>query len=968
VSPPTEAEAEFPVEEPLPAALRAHLEQTFELEREIGRGGMATVWLARRRSDGASVAIKVLQPSLARSLGVQRFLREIRIASQTHSPHLVPLQESGEQHGLPYYVMPYIEGESLRERLTRERELPVAEAVRIGRAVAEGLAALHRDGIVHRDIKPENILLRADGEVLVADYGIARALTASATEHITSTGIVLGTPAYMSPEQAAGDSVDARSDQYAWGCIQYEMLAGVPPFHGASSQAVMARHMHETPPSLRVVRASVPEALEQVVWRAMGKSAADRYESVSALLEALARVDLADLQSHQRRRRLRQRGAVAAIALGLGGTAGYFALRPGPPLDPGRVVVFPFSDLEPGHEHEGEQVTILVGSALERIEPTRWLDGWSLLTSPERAAAGGLPPGRAVSLTRAQHARWYLDGSIVHQRDSLRVIVTLHDLEQHRDTSAAASGAADAVAADLGLNAAIGLLPRLTGLETVVDVSSLRGRSPAAVSDWLRGEREYRQSRFRPALDYLGRAIAADDQLASAALRGATAALWLNRGDTALALVAAALRHPQSLAPRQAAFAAALRLALVGRADSAVIGLRRVLALDDKWPDAWMLLGEVNLHLLPSISLDSARLRIVPEVTDWPLESWAEEAFGRALSGDPGFTPPVAHLAEIAARRGDLGAFSRYSELLKRSNADSLQLATTALIGSCLSRSPRQLDWKREAEHGQRVLYRLGVILQGARYPQARECAERAFSAILASDPRPNDEDWGSLFGLHAMLVARGDTAKALAVADSAIASGMTAALGLFVVDAAAGIDPGHRVDGFVAQLDAAMDSRGAPSLWLLTLWSARTRDTGRLLRVRAALQRRQAAATATRLDTLIANVSAAYLALARSDSSGALRQFARLAPSAGWAALQTSLWEPLAPERLQYARLLLAQGRYASAHRVASVIDQPGLIVNPLFLRASLALRSAAARALRDERLRSQDEERLRALSDSAR
>ena len=249
-------------EDVLPTRVRQHLEREFEIVGEVGRGGMATVWRARRRSDGNDVAIKVLRPVLAEAVGSKRFLREIQIAASTKSPYLVPLQESGESGGLPFYVMPLIEGESLRARMIREQQLTLGEVVRIGRDIALALAALHRDGIVHRDVKPENILLRGGRDVLVADYGIARAVTASATEDITSTGIVVGTPAYMSPEQAGGDPVDARSDQYAWGCVVHEMLLGVPPFHGLTSTSIIARHRHDPPPPLRSVRPSVPESLE----------------------------------------------------------------------------------------------------------------------------------------------------------------------------------------------------------------------------------------------------------------------------------------------------------------------------------------------------------------------------------------------------------------------------------------------------------------------------------------------------------------------------------------------------------------------------------------------------------------------------------------------------------------------------------------------------------------------------------
>ena len=204
------------------------------LERELGRGGMATVYLAQDLRHQRSVALKVLHPALAQALGPERFLREIQIAARLQHAHILPLFDSGTADGLPYYAMPYIEGESLRARMTRERQLDLPEALRISREIAAALGHAHAQGIVHRDIKPENILLTREGSVRVADFGIARAAAAAGVEKLTETGLSLGTPAYMSPEQAAGDDqLDGRSDLYALGCVLYEMLAGQPPFTGA---------------------------------------------------------------------------------------------------------------------------------------------------------------------------------------------------------------------------------------------------------------------------------------------------------------------------------------------------------------------------------------------------------------------------------------------------------------------------------------------------------------------------------------------------------------------------------------------------------------------------------------------------------------------------------------------------------------------------------------------------------------
>ena len=255
--------------------LRESLAGRYEIEREIGRGGMATVYRARDTQHDRPVAIKVLHPELAASLGAERFQREIRLAANLQHPHILGVYDSGESGGKLWFAMPFVEGESLRDRLTRERQIAVPDAVRICREVALALDYAHRHGVVHRDVKPENILL-TDDQAMLADFGIARALGAGG-ESLTQTGMSIGTPAYMSPEQATGErTVDARSDIYSLGCVLYEMIAGEPPFTGPSVQAVIARVMTETPRPLASVRQSVSPALSEAVARAMAKVPADR--------------------------------------------------------------------------------------------------------------------------------------------------------------------------------------------------------------------------------------------------------------------------------------------------------------------------------------------------------------------------------------------------------------------------------------------------------------------------------------------------------------------------------------------------------------------------------------------------------------------------------------------------------------------------------------------------------------------
>jgi serine/threonine-protein kinase len=258
----------------------------YRVGHEIGRGGMATVYRAHDLKHDRPVAIKVLKPELAAALGTERFLREITLTARLDHPHILPLLDSGEADGLLYYVMPFVDGESLRARLDREKQLPLDDALRIARQVADALSHAHRQGIVHRDIKPENILL-SGGHARVADFGIARAVTAAGGVSLTDTGLAIGTPTYMSPEQGSGEEVDARTDVYSLGCVVYEMLAGEPPYTGATAGAILARKAMAPVPSLRVVRDTVPASVEQALTRALARLPADRFGSVVEFAQAL---------------------------------------------------------------------------------------------------------------------------------------------------------------------------------------------------------------------------------------------------------------------------------------------------------------------------------------------------------------------------------------------------------------------------------------------------------------------------------------------------------------------------------------------------------------------------------------------------------------------------------------------------------------------------------------------------------
>ncbi len=432
--------------------LKSALGDRYEVERQVGQGGMATVFLARDLKHDRQVAVKVLKPELSASLGADRFLREIRVAANLQHPNVLGLYDSGETEGLLYYVMPFVEGESLRDRLNREQQLPIHDALQIAREAAEGLDYAHKHGIVHRDIKPENILLLG-GHALVADFGIARAVSEAGGEKLTQTGMAVGTPYYMSPEQSLGSGhVDARSDVYSLGCVLYELLIGQPPFTGPNAMAIMARHSMEIVPSLQVVRASVPDDVEDAVMRALQKTPADRFQTMKEFCDCLTeaeaeatvvrtsarraatgsrRVPTRELPAvpppiHRRRRGLWIGGGVLAVLLAAG--AAWTALRhrdgvaapiPGSSgLDPHRVAVLYFQDLG-GRDTMRYLAEGLTEGLIRQLSEVQTLD----VISPN-----GVAPYRGDSIARDSVARALNAGTLVQggvERDGGRIRVTV---------------------------------------------------------------------------------------------------------------------------------------------------------------------------------------------------------------------------------------------------------------------------------------------------------------------------------------------------------------------------------------------------------------------------------------------------------------------------------------------------------------------------------------------------------------
>ena len=361
--------------------LQTTLADRYRLDRELGRGGMATVFLAHDLRHDRPVALKLLHPELAATLGPERFQREIRTTARLQHPHILPVLDSGEAVGQLWYTMPYVEGESLRDRLRGEGQLPLDDALQIACEVADALGYAHTQGIVHRDIKPENILL-SRGHALVADFGIARALQAADAEHLTATGVAVGTPAYMSPEQAEGaSSVDGRSDLYSLGCVLYEMLTGEVPYTGRTPQAVIAKRVLEPLPHVRTLRASVPEAVEQAISRALALTPADRFATAAEFAKVLTQPPATPSATTLSRTAPpmtvdRWRGVPRwlvmlglGVLLGAGVLLAWLRARPQPgSVSPKRLAVLPFENLgRPEDEYFADGVTDEVRGKLSAL-------------------------------------------------------------------------------------------------------------------------------------------------------------------------------------------------------------------------------------------------------------------------------------------------------------------------------------------------------------------------------------------------------------------------------------------------------------------------------------------------------------------------------------------------------------------------------------------------------------------------
>jgi TolB-like protein len=504
--------------------LQAALADRYRIERELGRGGMATVYLAADLRHGRSVALKVLRPEIAPTLGAERFDREIAIAARLQHPHILGLFESGVTRGMLWYTMPYVEGETLRARLQREVQLDASEAVRVVCEVADALTYAHAAGVIHRDIKPENILLTA-GHAVVADFGIAHAIDAAGGERLTETGLALGTPQYMSPEQASGTrAVDARSDVYALGCVLYEMLAGEPPFSGPTAQAVLARHALDPVPSLRTVRASITPALEAVIVKALAKVPADRFPSALEFKEGLARALREPLATAPARTRRPRRPALpvalllVVVLLAAAGAAARHAgwgISRGPASPEGAIrsiAVQQFDNLT------GDSAQIYLAQGITDQIETELAQIGSLRVLGLEGAAGS---ASAIETASRLGMEAVLSGSLQRAGDMVRISARLHSVEDGQALWARSFDGSLAAILQLQADVAQSVAERIR--VSLAERSRMAGGrrqvTPAAYEAYVRGQYfrgKGTEAGFRTAIGYFRRAIDADPTYARA--------------------------------------------------------------------------------------------------------------------------------------------------------------------------------------------------------------------------------------------------------------------------------------------------------------------------------------------------------------------------------------------------------------------------------------------------------------------
>ena len=658
---------------PLQDALQAALATTYVIERELVRGGMAQVFLATDRALGRQVVIKVLAPEIAHSVSADRFHREIHLAAKLQHPHIVPLLSAGQAGELLYYTMPFVAGESLKARLDRRHEVPIPDAVRLLTQVARALTYAHNHGVVHRDIKPANILL-SQGEAQVTDFGIAKALSESAdADALTTCGLVLGTPAYMAPEQALNEGVDQRADLYSLGVVAYEMLTGTLPFSGRTLQAILAAQVQVRPAELALCRPDVPARIANLVMRLLEKDPSARPQRADEVVRVLESASASESRTATTRSRsfpaVNRSWLAAGLFAGIGLVAGVIALpkkSQAPSVDRAVLAITPFkvtaADSSVRYLREG-MLDLLVAKLsgtpnLRAVDPRTMLRAWQ--------AAGGsdgveLDRPAALTLARKLGAGQLLEGQVIGSPRHLVLTAGMITTQGGTEIRASVEGPADSLTALVDRLAA--QLLALTSGEERHRLAALTTTSLPALRAWLNGRAAHRRGDYATATDFFDQAIEHDSTFALAALSRDGSAIWLDES-TADPGRFLAWRHRDRLSGRDLTL---LRFLLGSRypipgdvRDDLANGEALVAAAPDN-PQAWATLGDQMLHY--------GALTGVADATERAIR-----LYERALSLDSSYAPSREHLSQLYYAAGDTVLARRMSEFQLRVAPDASPL------------------------------------------------------------------------------------------------------------------------------------------------------------------------------------------------------------------------------------------------------------------------------------------------------
>lgn len=635
------------------------LADRYSIDGKAGQGGMATIYRATDVKHHRTVAIKVLRPELAATIGPERFLREIEVSARLQHPHIVPLYDSGDADGVLYYIMPFVEGETLRDRLTSQGRIPFEEAVALTREVASALGYAHGQGIVHRDIKPENILL-SGGHAVVADFGIARALSAAAQGQagMTGLGIAIGTPAYMSPEQATASEVDARSDQYSLACVFFEMTTGATPFAAPTVQGVLTQSLTGPRPKLSRANRAIPTEADSPVARAMASDPARRFDSVMAFATELEHAAGGGRGAVAERRRLRRMatGLPVAIAL-LAALWVLFGPRRTGPVKAGAesIAVMPFTTSGPGVELMGEGMVDLLSTNLNAVGGIRAVEPRTVMTRLRKAGLGTrLDLQAALGIAREVKASAALLGSIIASGPRVRLSAQLYGRDGSSMAQAQVDGASDSVLT-LVDQLSLRLVREIWRSKEPVPslrVSGLTTTSLPAMRAYLEGERFYRGAEWDSAAAAFGRAVEHDSTFALAHYRLAASFGWRGGLGSRQGTEAsdAALRFAGRLPPREQSIVTAHNLFVHGRL-SATDSMRAYVARYPEDVDGWFLLGESQYHTRDLVGYPDSTLR---------------GPFDRVIALDSSLTPAAIHPLEITLFAQDSARFPQYLRVLER--------------------------------------------------------------------------------------------------------------------------------------------------------------------------------------------------------------------------------------------------------------------------------------------------------------